>query len=290
MIPLPGAKAGQGGEDMRELLENEMLKTVLRAVGILAATLVAVWVLRRVEHRTAKLHPNGNAMGRRLFFRIATAVIYCLGILSAVSQFKTLSSLVTTLLAGSGILAVAIGLAAQDGFSNIVGGLFLTIFHPFDVGDKVVLPAHNITGVVEDISLRHTVIKTIIGTRFIVPNSVMNSSVIENVNFETEAGVSNWIDVSIAYDADVTKAKQIMARIIREHPLYYVRPGKEDSPVQVLVRTLSDSGMELRAAMCTENLDNSFIACSDARQQIVTAFAKSGIEIPYNKLDVYMKS
>ena len=275
---------------MEDLLKNEMVWTVLRAVGILLGAFVMVRLLRRVERRMEQRRPSGNAIGRRLFFRIATAVIYCLGILSAIGQFKTLNSLVTTLLAGSGILAVAVGLAAQDGFSNIVGGVFLTLFRPFNVGDKVVLPAHDITGIVEDISLRHTVIRTIIGTRFIVPNSVMNSSVIENVNFESEAGISNWIDVSIAYDADATRAKQIMARIIREHPMYYVRPGAEDVPVQVLVRNLGASGMELRAAMRTENLDNSFIACSDVRQQIVAAFAQEGIEIPYDKLDVYMKS
>ena len=270
-----------------ELCENEVFRTALKVAAILVCTVVATRLVRHMEKRIAKRRST-DGIGRKLLYRIAVGVIYCVGLLTAISQIQSLKSLVTTILAGSGIFAVVLGLAAQDGFSNIIGGLFLSGFKPFNVGDKVVLPEHSVTGYVEDISLHHTVIRTITGSRFVIPNGVMNSAVIENVNYEAEDGIISWVDISIAYDADVTKARELLAQMIAEHPMYYpiLDENGEQQPVTVLLRNLGESGLDLRGTMRTKNLDDSFQACSDVREQAVRAFAEAGIEIPYNKLDV----
>jgi len=71
------------------------------------------------------------------------------------------------MLAGAGILAVAVGFASQAALSNIISGVFVVIFKPFRVGDR--LKINELTGVVEDITLRHTVIRDLENKRIIIP-------------------------------------------------------------------------------------------------------------------------
>ena len=271
------------------IFESEIIVTLLKIAAILLASALAAVLVRRAEKRLNKLR-GGEDLSRKLFYRTLICLIWSIGVLTAIGQVSALRSMVTTLLAGSGVFALVIGLAAQDGFGNIIGGFFLSIFKPFNVGDKIVMPDHNVTGVVEDISLRHTVIRTVNGSRVVVPNGTMNSAVIENVNYVSEDGIISWVDVSVAYDTDVAKASEILYNIIHSDPRYYPYTGDNVSAeiASVLLRRLGDSGLELRGAVRTRNLNDSFNACSDIRAEVVRQYAAAGIEIPYNKLDVHL--
>ncbi|MBK6829965.1 MAG: mechanosensitive ion channel [Flavobacteriales bacterium] len=88
----------------------------------------------------------------------AGAIIY------SIPSFKHIA---VTVFAGAGILVAIVGLAAQDAFSNIISGVFIVAFKP-SAGDQVSVAGHS--GVVEDITLRHTVIRTLENRRAIIPN------------------------------------------------------------------------------------------------------------------------
>lgn len=71
-----------------------------------------------------------------------------------------------------------------------------------------------VTGIIEDISLRHTVIRNFENNRILIPNSKMNSEVVENTNF-AEQIVSNFLDLSISYSADIEKRSLLFSRRLR---------------------------------------------------------------------------
>lgn len=266
--------------------ENAWALVLIRIAAIVLATVI---VLRTNRHFWRKDPKNRDHLIRRFTFNIVQAAIITLGIILAVEQIPHLSQVARTVLAGSGIVAVAISLSAQESLANVIGGIFLSVFRPFDVGDRITLVNNKITGNVEDITLRHTIIKTFTNTRVIVPNSTMNQEIIENSDIN---GIfaSSFIDVTVAYESSIDEAMEIMAEVIGSHPAYFdTRPeeDREHTPkVRVYVRELGGSGIALRASMWTRTVGENFAACSDVRLQIKKAFDAAGIEIPYSKVTV----
>lgn len=269
------------------LYSKELIYILIRLVVIAMLTKVAVYVVKHIR----KSRSNQNLVYKFLENIIIT-VIYLAGILFAIGQIPELNKVTQTILAGSGILALAISLSAQESLNNIISGLFIILFKPFEVGDRITLVNNSITGTVEDITLRHTVIKTFINSRIVIPNSTINKEVIENSNLiDTKA--SSFVDIFIAYEADIHRAMEIMADIIGSHPLYVDTRSddeKETTPlVKVYVRELADSGVGLRASMWTKTVSENFSACSDVRLELLEKFKVEGIEIPYNKIDILIR-
>ena len=257
------------------------LSTTLKVVLILFATLL-VGLLHRVLYK--RFTPKHLVW---LFLNnIIQVVIYVAGIILAVSVIPQLSRLSTTLLAGSGIVALAISLSAQESLGNIVSGLFISLFHPFKVGDRIRLVSSDVVGYVESITLRHTVIRTLKNTRVTVPNAIINKEIVENSNL-VETMASYYVDVSISYESDVDLARSIMADIVGSHPLYVdVRKDMSEEKVPVLMRAFESSGIALRARVWTRTVDDNFKACSDIRIELLKQFREAGIEIPYTKIKI----
>jgi small-conductance mechanosensitive channel len=213
---------------------------------------------------------------------VLSAIIWVAGVAFALSSFSQFQDIAVAFFAGSGIAALTIGLAAQESLSNAFNGLFISIFKPFEVGDRVHLVNANITGFIEDITLRHTVIRTFMNSRIIIPNSVMNKELIENSNF-CNPQASAFIDIIITYDSNVPKACELLAHVIGSHPDFIdtrTPEQRESAPkVPVFVRALGLHGAELRASMWTETITNNFAACSDVRKNVLSEFEKEGIKL-----------
>jgi len=215
-----------------------------------------------------------------LLRKIIVVLIVILGTLLALGQFPDFDNVLATILTGSGIAALAISLAAQQSLSNFISGMVISASKPFEVGDRVRLINGEITGNVENITLRHTVVRTFLNSRVIIPNSVINNEMIENSTI-VEERASNFLDVIITYDSDMEKAMEIMAEIVGNHPNYVDArgPGETDQPkVPVFVRSLSVYGVELRSSVCTQSIVNNFVTCSDIRHQIKLEYDRAGIK------------
>ena len=128
--------------------------------------------------------------------------------------------------------------------------------------------------------IRHTVIDQFNGESCIVPNSIMDSSVIINTNYT--ANVGNFVEIEITYDADIEKAIGIMRRVCAEHELTL---NTEQNAVTASGYTRN--GVILKTTIWTENLNDSFKACSDIRIALIEEFQKNGIEIPYQTVTVH---
>ncbi len=271
----------------KAFIEDAWIFILIRILVIVVTTLIIHRCIRKLWRKN---EDNTHYLFRRFLYNIIQATIYLLGILFAIDQIPQLSSIVKTLLAGSGIIALGISLSAQESLNNIVSGLFIAIFKPFEVGNRIRIVEGNITGLVEDITLRHTIIKTFTNTRVVIPNSTMNKSIIENSNL-IDSRASSYIDIQVAYESDVRKAIEIMSEVVGGHPKYLdIRTPEDieqDKPkVKVYVRELGDSGISLRASMWTKTVDENFDACSDIRLQLKERYDAEGIEIPYTKYTI----
>ena len=270
-------------------MENLLNNALFLSLGECAITLLITYALTRAIKRWVLRSMQRGGINRRFLGNIAIAAIWVIGIMVALSNIPGLTKLTQTLLAGSGIVAVVVGLAAQDSFGNLFSGLFISLFRPFEIGDRVKLVNSGITGYIEDITLRHTVILTFINnSRVIIPNSTINSEIIENANFKSTVA-SNFVDVSIAYESDLHTAIRILADAIGSHELYLDQRTPEQiaagaAKVTVLVQSLGSNSVNLRAQMWTRTVDENFRACSDVRIKIMEEYRKHGIGIPYNRV------
>ncbi|MCL1877421.1 MAG: mechanosensitive ion channel family protein [Defluviitaleaceae bacterium] len=245
-------------------------------------TLLVTKIFRLLWRRTF----TADTIHLKFIKNVMSAFIWVAGLAYALSAFSLFQDIAVAFFAGSGIAALAIGLAAQESLSNAFNGLFISIFKPFEVGDRVHLVNANITGFIEDITLRHTVIRTFMNSRIIIPNSVINKELIENSNF-CNPQASAFVDVIITYDSDVPRACEILADVIGSHPDFVdtrTPEARETAPkVPVFVRAIGLHGAELRASMWTETITNNFAACSDARKSIIEEFERNGIKISVKK-------
>ena len=189
-----------------------------------------------------------DTIHQKFVSNVLVSFIWASGIVLAFSWFPQFTSVAGALLAGSGIAALTIGLAAQESLGNAFNGLFLSMFKPFEVGDRVHFVNAGITGFVEDITIRHTIIRTFTNSRVIVPNSIVNKELIENSSFH-DSRASSFIDVTITYDSDVSKACDIIAQVIGGHEGFVdtrTPEQMENTPkVPVFIRSLGIYGVEL---------------------------------------------
>ncbi|MCL2873327.1 MAG: mechanosensitive ion channel family protein [Defluviitaleaceae bacterium] len=250
---------------------------IARVIATLLSTLFVTKIFRIIWGIFGR-----NTIYQKFIKNVLSAVIWVVGIVLALGRFPQFADAAAALIAGSGIVAITIGLAAQESLGNAFNGLFISISKPFEVGDRVHLVNSDITGFVEDITIRHTVIRTFMNSRIIVPNSVLNKELIENANFNS-AQASSFIDVIISYGSDVPKACEIMANVIGEHRDFVdtrtLEQQQTNPKVPVFVRALGLYGVELRSSMWTASVSNNFIACSDARKNILQELEKERIQI-----------
>lgn len=269
-----------------ELFLGAGLARILNGFVILAVTCACA---RLVDYGFLRVK-NPRNLNLKFLNSFLKGLVWVIGVLLIIGLIPGMSKLTQTVLAGSGIAAVVLGLAAQESFGNLISGMMIAIFHPFQVGDLIHLIDSDLTGFVEDITLRHTVIRTYTNSRIIVPNSGMSTEKIENLDFADSASVQN-IDVTVAYECDLPRAMELMAEVIGSHPLFLDRRTAEQKEsgrpkVPVFVQSFGDSGIVLRAGMWTASAAQGYGACSDARLGIKKAFDAAGIEIPYTKITV----
>jgi small-conductance mechanosensitive channel len=184
---------------------------------------------------------------------------------------------------GAGLLTIAVGFASQSAIANIIGGIFIVLFRPFRVNDVVHINQN--LGVVEDITLRHTVIKNFENRRIIIPNSIISNETIINSTIN-DGRICNFIELSIAFEADMDKAFRIIREEAMAHPLYIDNRKPEDieeNVPSVRIRVLGwlDSGVQVRAMIWTENLADGVELKSNLYKRFLERFREAEIEIPY---------
>ena len=260
--------------------KNGLTSFLLTSAGLV----LCAFILSKLINGIFKRRIKNKKTNLPFVLRIIDTTLYALAFIGILMQIKPIESFMVSLLAGSGIAVVILGFAAQEAMSNVVGGIFITMFHPFKTGDLVKISEQDIIGTIEDISLRHTVIRTYENNRVIVPNSKMNSSVLENMSI-TDARVCNFMKISVDRSADVELALSIIAGEAEGHPgCLDARTEKErqNGTPRVTVRCTAwgEYAFELTAFLWTQDIGAGYVLMSDLRRTIKKRFAEEGIALP----------
>lgn len=255
------------------------MDTIYASILIILFTLVANKINKYLFKRILKIR---NKIHLKFLRSIISVSIYIFGICAIFYKFGIFNDLRGSLVTSSSIIVAVAIFAAQESLNDILSGVMLSWSRPFEIGERVQVVGLNITGIVEDITVRHTIIRTFNHSKIVVPNSVLNKQVIEN-NSNADSRVGNFLDVTISYESDINKAIKILEELVSSHELVLIT---EETPVKVVVRDLTENGINLRVQIWTAEVGDNFQACSDLRKSILEKFDENNIEIPYRQIKI----
>ena len=277
------------------VLTNIIIPLFIFLVTILVSQIVRS-IIKRSYEGVVRRH-NGKITFDQTHYaiisRLVVFLIYFIGLFIIVYEIPALRTIFYSALAGAGVLAILLGFATKDVFANVMSGVSVAIFEPFRVGDKISVKGE--TGTVEDITLRHTVIRTWENKRVVIPNAIMSTEAIVN-NSILDPKVQKLIEVNISYESDIERAKKIMLEQAKKHPgsLQWTRElpsgEKEEKMPLVYVVSLGESGVLLRLYFWAEEFGVAFMVGCELLERIKERFAKEGITIPYpHRVILYKK-
>lgn len=227
------------------------------------------------------VNKQGKSLHYKFFLACGKGIVTILAILALVSQFQFTKEFALTLFQSTSLMVAVIGFAAQAVLADIIAGMVLSISKPFDIGERIVLEDKNIAGIVEDITLRHTVIKAYDGSRVLIPNSAINKAVLRNSNFDGNL-VGTFLEVDVSYESDLDQAMEIVKEIVLQEPTVVDKSkGNSNKEISVLLSSMNASGVTIKTTIWTRTVDESFKTASNIRKNIIKRFSNENIEIPY---------
>ncbi|MBN1997853.1 mechanosensitive ion channel family protein [candidate division KSB1 bacterium] len=268
---------------------------ILIVGGIFLFTIVTMRIVRTILSRYVERSAQSLKVDPTAFNFIKNGINFLILLLALILIFYTipqLRNIGVTLFASAGIIAAIIGFASQHAFGNIISGTFIVIFKPFRVGDIIKI-GQDLMGRVEDITLRHTVIRNFENRRIIIPNSNISSQTIVNSDI-VDPKVCVHLEVTISYDSEIDRAMQIIRDLAMAHSMCLDNRTDEQrskgKPVVVIrVIELGEFGVLLRAWIWAKDVDDAFIMKCDLLKQIKEKFQENGVEIPYPHRTVVIK-
>ncbi len=259
-----------------------LIALVVAFSTVIVAKLVSI-ILQKYLTKAQRHLKVGDQTRFALFSQLTTLTVYLVGFGLAGSFIPSLRNLSVSLFAGAGILAVVVGFATQKTLGNLVSGIMIAAYQPYRIGDK--LEFADEYGTVEDITLRHTVIRTWDNRRIVVPNSKMDDEIIKNYTIKDKK-MLGWLDLGISYDSDIDLARQIMIEEVKAHRHFVDNRSAaevlaEKPPVSVKVVAWDDSAIRLRLYFWTADQSDNWQMKTELLESIKKRFDKEGVEIPY---------
>lgn len=216
-------------------------------------------------------------------------IIALLVIIFTVPVFRNKAGIIFS---GAGILAAIIGFAAQAAVSNLIAGAFIVLFKPFRVGDFIKLDDLRL-GIVEDITLRHTVINTFENKRLIIPNSLISTESIFNHTID-DTYVQSFNNIMVGLHADIDKVKQIITEEALK--LTYIidnRTTEEKAnnlpQIKIRVKDINEKGIYLRAFIWVSNPYEEFRVKSELLEAVHKRFLKENVDLPVATREIINK-
>jgi small-conductance mechanosensitive channel len=258
----------------------------IRAALIIIVTFVFARFARRwvnlyykpVGEKRLHLDPTVSSFLKNL----TSAAIYFIGFIAAAYSVPQWREMFVSVFAGAGILAAIVGFAAQQPLSNIINGLFIVIFRPIRIND--VIRVDNLgLGVVEDITIRHTIIRNFENQRIIIPNTQLSNAAIVNFHLVDER-IRRYVEFVFLHGSPAEKIIAIMREEAEKHPLALDARTSEDvaegrSKIEVRVVAATPEGMRIRAIVWAKNFDDAWEILCDLNRTLVSRFAEEGIQL-----------
>lgn len=258
-------------------------RTALVVIAMLVARLIARRALPRIVALSVRSQPGDadplseTELAQRretisqISIRTVEVVVLVIGGLTVLSTFGID---IAPVLAGAGVLGIAIGFGAQAIVRDVIGGIFIIVEDQYRKGDVVKIA--DTAGMVESITLRRTVLRDLDGIVHSVPNGLV--AVASNY---THGWSRVNLDIEVAYKEDLDRVRTVMDRVGTElaaDPDWAARIL--EAPKVLRVDALGQSGITLKVLATTLPLAQWDVA-GELRRRIKAAFDREGIEIPF---------
>ncbi|EDY83648.1 transporter, MscS family [Verrucomicrobiia bacterium DG1235] len=253
---------------------------VINIAVVLFVAMLSYLVAKRIfDHNLRKALNSERRTGITFLRNAVKALILIVAAMAIVYSIPALRSLAVGFFAGASILAAIVGFASQKAFSNIVSGVFIVLFKPFRVDD--IIKINGEIGTIEDITLRHTVIRALENKRLIYPNSVIDSEPIINWSIRDEKA-QKFMFISIGFEADVDRAVEIVKEEAAKHPdLLDLRTPEEleegKELVDVPVLDFKNSMVNFRVPLWAKDLPTAMNMTWDIHVALKRRFDAEGI-------------
>lgn len=269
---------------------GEVVKSILDSkLFIIVATVAVAWLLMRI---VKKIFVRVRARNTSVYLSFLQSMIKALIVVFAAIRIIGLSAsadrFYQTMVLSSSVIVVVLGFIFQEGTKNIIHGFFISMYNPFKVGDRihVVVDGKDITGYVEEMTLRHTTVRNAFtNAKEVIPNSVLDGLNIENFSSPDTLN-TRWFTVEITYESDVEKAKQILAEIVAGEPEYVDTREKKGGPLTVSIADLGAHGIDLGITVTARTEELLYTELSDIREQLLRQYTAAGIDIAYEHLQL----
>jgi small conductance mechanosensitive channel len=262
--------------DITQLIETYVLPWGINIVMALAIFLIGRLIIKILVNLSKKLMLKAKVDTILVNF-ISSIISTVLLLFVVVASLDQLGVDTTSLIALIGAAGLAIGLALQGTLQNLASGVMLIIFRPFNDGDFV--EAAGVSGVVEEIGIFTTTMRTGDNREIIIPNGEIFGGTITNYSKRARRRVD--MVFGIGYDDDIKKAKDILIKILDEDE----RVLKDPAPL-VAVGELADSSVNfnVRPWCATGEYWNVYY---DIHEKVKLTFDAEGISIPYPQMDIH---
>ncbi len=254
-------------ENLISMLPNMMVAVLILVSFFLTARLVRLLTRKLVNRFSDRTAINNLIATISYLITIMTGLIISLNVLH-------LEQTVTSLLAGAGIVGLAIGFAFQDISANFISGILIAFRQPIKVGD--IIETKGYLGMVEKIDMRVTVIKTFQGLHVIIPNKDVFQTPVTNYTKTKERRID--LDVGVSYAENLEKVMDITLKAVEKLP--YLLDDKE---VGFYYNEFGDSSINFTIMIWIHYPDEpGFLkARSDVIMAIKKAYDDNGITIPF---------
>jgi small conductance mechanosensitive channel len=250
----------------------EMTPNLILAIIILGLFIVAGKVIKGFINKINAKIPADNGVvdliGNLVFFAVVTA-----GIFAALSILH-LDKTVTSLLAGAGIIGLALGFAFQETAANLLSGVFMTFRKPISIGD--VVETNGVLGKVKELNLRATVLETPKGQNVIVPNkSVFYTPII---NYSSNQMRRIDVEVGVSYGENLAEVERIVLEAVTG-----LKGMIAEKKIELFYTEFGDSSINFQLRLWTSDVrEYGYTRLrSDAIKAIKAAFDENGITIPF---------
>jgi small-conductance mechanosensitive channel len=252
--------------------------TLIVVITFVVARFARRWVnlyYKPVGEKRLHLDPTVSSFLKNL----TSAAIYFIGLVAAAYSIPQWRAMFVSLFAGAGILAAIVGFAAQQPLSNIINGLFIVIFRPIRVNDVVRVESYGL-GVVEDITIRHTIIRNFENQRIVIPNTQLSNSAIVNFHL-VDPRIRRFVEFVFLHGSPVDRIIDVMREEAEKHPLTLDARTMEEiadgtPKVDVRLVAVTPEGLKIRAVVWTQTFDHAWDLHCDLNRILVRRFAQEG--------------
>jgi small-conductance mechanosensitive channel len=280
--------------DLKTLQDWLLTRGVLAKGGRILIILLAAWLGYRllgvvarhieklVEDEDYTTVSEREQRARTLTRVLKSAGLVLIALVAGTMILKELSLDIGPLIAGAGIVGLAVGFGAQTLVRDVISGFFILLENQFNVGDTI--QVGSLAGSVEKMTLRATFLRDLKGTIHIIPNGEIR--ILSNL---TRDWAQAMIDVGVAYEEEIDRALAILGRIGRElwgDDRY--RPLLLEEPRVTGVEALGDSSVVVRI-MAKTRPGKQWEVARTLRKWIKETFEQEGIEMPYPQYEVRLR-